>query len=223
MHVTFIRHAATDLTQAGRICGQLDAPLSSWGRIQAQCVAQRLADRPFDALYTSHLQRARDTAAAISETTGLQPVVDKRFSELFFGRFEGEPVRALAEDPSGFGHKWQKDPARKRFPGGENLRELAIRGWDGLDEVYAAHPDGHVLIVAHMFLISALLCRIAHVGVARYRLFCVDTCSLSTAHIREGGFRLMQLNDVAHLEKLDGKGGLKLHGALPGKYGAGGP
>ena len=214
MRVTFIRHGATEFTTSGRMCGQLDVPLSSWGRLQAHTLGHRLAGRPFDAIVTSPLARARDTAAVIGDALGLEPVEDLRFGELYLGGLEGQHTSVLRDDPTGFAARWKKAPARVRFPGGESMRDVARRAWAGLEDIHTQYPDGHVLVVSHMFAISALLCRILGVSVGRFRMFCVDVGSLSTVQLDRKAFRLMVLNDISQFERMQ-EMPVRMFGALP--------
>lgn len=202
MKVTFVRHGATTAAGTPRLIGRTDLALSDFGQRQAAAVAERLADRPFAALWTSPLQRCRSTAAAIGTAIGHLPVLDARLAELDLGDLEGHSLSDLPKGPGSFRDRWQKRPGTTRFPHGENLNAVAERVWAVLNELYAQHPSGHVIVVSHMFAISAALTRIFQWKPAHFRSFAVDVASLTTVSFQHGGFRLLQLNDCAHLEDL---------------------
>ena len=83
------RHGNTDWNAGARVQGQSDTPLNALGRRQAAAAAQLLlAQRP-DAIVASDLQRASDTATALSEVSGLPVTYDKRLRERFFGAWQG--------------------------------------------------------------------------------------------------------------------------------------
>jgi broad specificity phosphatase PhoE len=200
LKVTFIRHGATEWAGTPRLLGRTDLALSTIGQAQAAAVAARLAGRPFAALWSSPLRRARDTASAIGQHIGHLPVLDERLMELDLGIHEGKTFAELPSGPRTFRDKWQKRPGTTRFPGGESIAEVAARTWQVLEQLYDQHPDGHVIVVAHMFAISAALTRVFRLKPDQFRTFSVDVASLTTVQMDRGGFRLLLLNDTAHLE-----------------------
>lgn len=204
MRVTFIRHGATEWTGKPVLCGHTDVPLSDLGHAQARALAAHLGGRSFDALWASPLGRARTTAAYIGDAIGHAVVTDPRLQELDLGTLEGESFATLPKGPGTFRDRWQKNPGTVRFPKGENLREVAARGWQVMNELYHQHPQGHVIVVSHMFAISAMLCRVLSVRVGKFRTFAIDVASLTTVQMDEQGFRLLLLNDTAHLAGIEG-------------------
>lgn len=215
MRITFIRHGMSEMTGKPVLVGQTDTPLSDLGRLEAARLAERFAGRQFDALWASPLQRTRDTASAIGEAIGHMAVLDKRLMEIDLGQLEGAHFQQLHNGPGSWRDKWQKNPGRVRFPGGENLQEVAARSWKLLEELYDRHPQGHVIVVSHMFTISVMLCRVLKLKVGQFRTFAVDPASVTTVSLDQSGLRLMLLNDTSHLEGLEGH---KLRtGALPQK------
>jgi broad specificity phosphatase PhoE len=87
--LTFVRHGTTEWIEQGRLHGVSDAPLSLRGQQEARLAAQALADRHFDAFYTSPLGRARETAAIIGQAIGLEPIPLDGLREMDFGWLEG--------------------------------------------------------------------------------------------------------------------------------------
>jgi len=214
--VTFIRHGASEWTGKPVLYGQTDVPLSELGFDQAQALAGHLSGRKFDALWSSHLQRARDTAALIGQSIGHAVVTDKRLSEAYLGTLEGESFAKLPSGPGTWRERWQKSPGTTRFPKGENLKEVADRGWTVLEELYERHPRGHVVIVSHMFAISTMLCKVLSLKINKFRTFTIDTASITTIQIDDNGFRILALNDTAHLDDLPDATALRT-GSLPEK------
>ena len=203
MRVTFVRHAASEWSGKPILCGHTDIPLSAVGERQCDALATRLAGRTFDALWSSPLVRARTTASAIGDAIGHAVVTDPRLSELYLGTLEGVRFADLPQGPGTFRDRWQRNPGTVRFPKGETMREVASRTWTVLEELYDRHPKGHVLVVSHMFAISAALCRVLQVRVGRFRTFGVDLASLTTIQMDGDGFRLLMLNDTGHLTAED--------------------
>src|SRR5215211_6739329 len=93
-----VRHGMCDPVGKS-IAGWLDGvALNADGRQQASSVADRLAREPIAAIYTSPLQRARETADPIARTHAIEPIVSAAFGELQFGAWTGRTVTELQQD-----------------------------------------------------------------------------------------------------------------------------
>lgn len=91
MKLILVRHGESEDNKA-KICqGQRDSPLSELGEEQAEKVAERLKDEKIDAIYSSDLKRARDTAEAINKYHYLEIIDDKRLRERSLGILQGKP------------------------------------------------------------------------------------------------------------------------------------
>src|SRR6516225_615574 len=122
----FVRHGTTPTTGKvlpGRTPG---LHLADAGRAQAQAVADRIATlKRVDAVYSSPLERARETAAPIARARRLRVAVERGLLECDFGDWTGGELKALAKLP-----EWktvQRYPSGFRFPGGESFTEMAAR------------------------------------------------------------------------------------------------
>ena len=132
--ITFVRHGETDWNRAKKIQGSVDVPLNETGRKQAQETAKSLRGKKFDAIYSSPLARARETAEIIA---GGDVQIDERLKERCFGPLEGLDWENLPKE-----EPWD-------VPGGESINELTARVVDFIDEVAITHKGGNVLVVAH--------------------------------------------------------------------------
>jgi len=96
--VIVIRHGETEWNLANRYQGQIDSPLSVRGRQQVEAIGKRLATQPFDALYSSDLGRAMDTAGAIARCSGVSGsciIKESGFRERHYGILGGARVFAI--------------------------------------------------------------------------------------------------------------------------------
>ena len=84
-----VRHGQTDWNLAGKLQGQTDIPLNETGRQQAKQAKKLLGNLSFDAVYSSPLSRAVETAQLISGHSTLQIITDERIKEIAFGQWEG--------------------------------------------------------------------------------------------------------------------------------------
>ena len=143
-----VRHGRTGYNASRTIQGQLDVPLDEVGRGQAAAVAPRLAAFKPEAIVSSDLRRAADTAAPLAELTGLPVWSDPRLRERSFGRWEGLHGDEIAERyPEEYG-RWQ---AGKDVDGCgvEELDEVAKRASAALREAADQAPDGTVVVFSH--------------------------------------------------------------------------
>jgi len=145
--VLLVRHGATPTTgqvMPGRAPG---LHLSEAGEAQAAAVAERLGSLKLDAIYSSPLERARETAAPSAAASGLVPVEEPGLLEADVGEWTGRTLASLAKLS-----QWRgihDSPSTFRFPGGESLAELQARVVAVLDRVHAAHPGATVACFSH--------------------------------------------------------------------------
>jgi phosphoserine phosphatase len=153
-----IRHGATDWNRDGRYQGQADPPLNEEGWTQAERLADMLAVRRVEAVYSSDLQRARDTAETVGRRLGLTVFVDGRLREINQGVWEGMLVGDIA---TGFPAEWRalrEDPLHARAPGGESVAEVAQRAMEFLAEIARRTPHGAVAVFSHGLTLACVLC-----------------------------------------------------------------
>jgi 2,3-bisphosphoglycerate-dependent phosphoglycerate mutase len=128
-----VRHGETDWNAEGRLQGHTDRPLTDYGRKQARGLADDLADEELEAIYSSDLARARETAEIVGERLGLPVVLDPDLREKDWGNWEG--LTAVERD-------------RVEFVG-ESTEAHAERMVRALQRIAEQHPSGRVLVVTH--------------------------------------------------------------------------
>lgn len=147
--ICLVRHGVTDWNYEGRAQGRTDVPLNGEGRRQAEAVAERLAPERWNAIYSSPLVRAFETAKAIARKAGLEVRPDPGLMERDMAAAEGS-----TELDRRF--RW---PGRllKEVPGVETDAELRVRATETLQAIACRHPGQRVLCVAHGGLIKVFL------------------------------------------------------------------
>jgi len=98
LSLVLVRHGETEWMERGRLHGRLDSPLSPTGRRHAELAAARLRGEQFQALYSSPLGRAMETAAILGRAVGLTPQPVDGLAELDFGWLEGAPAPLWREE-----------------------------------------------------------------------------------------------------------------------------
>ncbi|RME88118.1 MAG: alpha-ribazole phosphatase [Anaerolineae bacterium] len=157
-----IRHGETDWNVEGRWQGQANVPLNARGRAQAARLAQALKDVPFDAVYSSDLARARETAEALARLKGLPVHEDPRLREIHQGEWQGMLVTEIQARYAERFERRKSDPLRVAPPGGETVAKVRERVVRALEEILAKHPGGTVAVVSHGFALAVALAHFRH-------------------------------------------------------------
>lgn len=173
-----VRHGKTPTTGKvlpGRAPG---LHLSGDGEAQAEAAAARIgALGDVAAVYSSPLERTRETAAPIARATGNRTRTEKGLLECEFGDWTGRSLKVLANKP-----EWrtvQRSPSTFRFPGGESFTEMQTRIADALGRLVAAHPGQTVVAVSHADPIKAAVAHAAGTHLDLFQRFVVSPCSVS--------------------------------------------
>lgn len=151
--ILLARHGQTDFNAPPvRIQGSLDPPLNDTGREQARALAELVADAGLAVIYTSDMQRARETAQIVAERVGIEPVVEPRVRECGWGAWEGRLVEDIAREEPERWQAWLRAGDSFRFPSapgkdGESLAEHMQRTVAALDEIRRGRLPA--LVVCH--------------------------------------------------------------------------
>jgi probable phosphoglycerate mutase len=197
MECWLVRHGESTWNAVGRFQGGLDAPLSPRGRAQAAALAAGLGGSRFDGLYTSPLQRARDTALTCGTALGLDPVPVDDLREIGLGDWEGLTLDTVRAQQGAHYRRWLDAPVDHPPPGGEPMVRLAERVRAALDTLCARHADGRVLVVSHGGAISSALCGWLGRPLNTVWSLRLDNASVTRVVLPAG--RLLGWNETGHL------------------------
>lgn len=200
--VWLIRHGETVWNAEGRFQGQLDVPLSPKGVGQAFRAAERIraTSMKFDALYSSDLARAKETARPISQAVGLEARFDTRIREIDAGDLQGLLRPEIEARFPSFFSAVNRDPWTTKRPGGESMADVAARMRDFLVSL----PEGRMLVVTHGGVVRAGLKLLLGLEGQAWRRFHIQNTSITRLVIEarepvlEG--HAITVGDVAHLE-----------------------
>jgi ribonuclease H / adenosylcobalamin/alpha-ribazole phosphatase len=154
--VLLLRHGQTALTAQKRYAGVTDPPLDETGQEQATAAAERLASAGLDAIVSSPLLRARQTAGEVAAACGLPVEVDEGFRETDFGPWEALTFAEVRERWPSELAAWLADPLATP-PGAESFTDSSARAQGALDRVLADRPGQRVLVVSHVGPIKSLI------------------------------------------------------------------
>jgi probable phosphoglycerate mutase len=164
--VTLVRHGQTASSARSAYSGQSDIPLTDTGREQAARAARQLAGAGIDAVISSPLMRARDTAQAIADATGAPLTVDERLTEVDYGPFEGLDRAGAQEQFGAAFDAWRADPFGAPVPGMEPLAAALQRARAGTAAALAAHA--HPVIVGHQGILRIVLVALGELAPGDY-------------------------------------------------------
>jgi uncharacterized phosphatase len=184
-----VRHGETDWNLTRRIQGSTDIPLNATGREQAAATGRLLARREWDAVVSSPLSRAAETAAIIAGHLGIQKVESLApIAERNYGAAEGltgEEVEELY-------------PHGVAVPGRESREDVAGRVLPALLSLAKAHPDESLIVVSHGGVIRAVLNGVT--GVAGSES--IRNGSVHSFRHSNGGLQLIAFDDPIDAESL---------------------
>jgi probable phosphomutase (TIGR03848 family) len=193
--VLLVRHAVTPTTGKilpGRARG---LHLSDEGRRQAEATAKRLAALSgVAAVYSSPLERARETAAAIGRARGLAVRLEHGLLESDIGAWTGATIKRLARRP-----EWaivQRHPAGFRFPGGESFVEMQGRVDGAVRRLVARHRGRTIVVVSHADPIRVLLAHVLGVPLDLFQRIAIAPASISAVVFRPDGVTVLTMNSV---------------------------
>ncbi|HEX6175400.1 MAG TPA: histidine phosphatase family protein [Candidatus Binatia bacterium] len=196
MQIVLLRHGATDWNLQGRCQGSSDRRLTEVGLRQAEQIAIQLGNETIHAIYSSSLERARQTAALVSRPHNLPVMIEDDVRELDHGQLEGLTFNEIKAKYSDFLTIWRTAPAELQIPGGERLADVAERAWRALSRIAQRHQtDQTVVVVSHNFPILGVVCRVTGTDLNNYRSFHLDPCGVTriTQH-RNGLWEVTHVN-----------------------------
>ena len=206
--IYLVRHGETQGNIDDKAQGHLDVPLTETGRLQAKAVAERLSDIEFDAVYSSDLQRAFDTAKAITaHQPELQIQTRSQLREYHFGDYEDMTWAEISNTYPALYRRWKNLSMRLdiEFPGGESTLDAWERVGEVLKEILSEHQQGGetILIVGHGGSLQAVLAHLLNLSAANQWFFLFDNTSVTV--IKEhpytpNAWRANQFNDTSHLD-----------------------
>ena len=193
--IVIVRHAESQANRDGYWNGRTDGPLSEEGRLSLDPLGKRLANRAFDRVISSPLERTRATAESFADSYE----IDERFIEIDLGEWEG---RTLDEIKDQDGKNLEAAISRRDIPmgrTGESLDKAARRAIEAVDGLADSMDDGDsVAVVTHGGFLQAILHRHLAGSGRRVHAFTLNT-GITRLVFQFGRPRLASFNDVGHL------------------------
>ncbi len=198
-----VRHGQSMGNLKRRFLGHTDLPLTEHGHAQAAAVARYLEDEHIDAVYSSDLLRAYQTAEPIAASHGLPIVTDADLREIYAGDWENDTFLHIHETWGEEFRIFRSDIGHACPPNGESTMDVGRRVYACLTRIAEANPDRTVLVASHATAIGMFTAftmgldadHAKHISLA-------SNASCSVFEYREGVFYLRRYSEESYLGDL---------------------
>jgi 2,3-bisphosphoglycerate-dependent phosphoglycerate mutase len=199
--ITAIRHGETAWNVDTRIQGQLDISLNEKGYWQAEQAGKAMASEPIDAIISSDLARAYETALAIAKHHGLTVQADHGLREREFGSFQGKTFAEIEAQMPNEALLW-----RKRVPdfspgGGESLLQFRERVTQCLCRLIAQNAGKHIVVVSHGGVMDIIYREATSLDLQAPRTWQLGNASINRVLFNGEHFSLVGWSDTSHLSE----------------------
>lgn len=195
-----VRHGETAWNAEHRVQGQLDVPLNAIGQAQALAASKILVQETFDAIYSSDLSRAQQTAAPTASALGMKVVLERELRERHYGIFERLTYAEVKEKfPEDYARFEARDP-EFAFRTGERLKDFHARSIAVLSAIADAHRGKSILVFTHGGVLDMLYRHVTGLPVSAPRDFGIPNAGLNRLEVVSTGWRIRVWADTAHLD-----------------------
>ena len=202
MRLWLIRHGETDWNAEQRIQGRTDIPLNSVGHQQAQCVAECFSAQPIQAIYSSDLSRALQTARPLADRLALNLEPNSAFAERDFGVFQGLTADEIAQAHPDDYQRWQSRDASFAPDGGESLIQFQSRVELAMNDLSQRHQGQSVVVVSHGGFLD-MVYRLGHgVAMNQARDWKIPNAGIQELLMADGKIQIIRWALVDHLDTL---------------------
>lgn len=198
MKLILVRHGETEWTSLGKFQGVTDIGLNEKGRKQCRLLGVSLRDEKIDAIYSSDLKRAVETASEIASYHGLPVWADLDLREMNYGVLEGLTSVELKEKYPDILSEWINNPEKVRIPEGESIKRVRKRAFRAIHKIYKKHSRRTVVVVSHNITIKILLSKFLGKNFSEFLTLELHPSSKSVV-VCNDRLEVKVLNDVTHL------------------------
>lgn len=198
-----MRHGETDWNIVRRLQGHEDIPLNAAGLQQARATARALSAGTLDAVVSSDLMRARQTAEAIAVASGYTVTEDTALRERCYGAFEGMVDDEIRRTYPQAYADWRGRVLDARFPAGqrvaETLQEFYDRTTQAIARIGDAYAGQRIAVVAHGGVLECLYRHATKTSIGLKRDFAIHNASISRLAWDGSQLELEEWGSIAHL------------------------
>jgi phosphoserine phosphatase len=200
--IYLVRHGQTAWNKEEVFRGRTDIPLDETGLREAELAGEYFRPINIQAIYSSPLSRAWQTAQKIALIHPLQVESLEGLIDMSFGAWEGHSLREVEEKDGVRYQQWRDEPHLVNLPGGETLEEVRVRAMAALDKVIHQHLEQTLVLVSHRVVNKVLICGILALDNSHFWQITQDTTAINLIQYRKGTYVLSLLNETCHLKAL---------------------
>ncbi len=195
-----VRHGETKRNSEAKLQGRgSDFPLNAKGIEQVRSLGLALKDEKLEAIYSSPLKRALETAQAISAYHHLQVHTDHALEEIDMGLIEGLDLAEVKKSQADFWKRWREEDYSAPLPGGESVLQVQQRAWGAIQGILRRYREGTVVVVSHALCLQTVITAILGVPLSIFSRFRLGLASITTFQIDNERTILVCLNETCHL------------------------
>jgi len=195
------RHGETAWNVEKVFRGRADVDLDRVGLKQAELLGKYLSNWELEAIYSSPLRRALDTANMVAGYQKVAVRVAEGLTDFDYGEWQSVPEQEVKKLYPALLNEWHSNPHKVRTPGGESLEDVRRRVVEVLDGILS-RDHGTVLLVSHRVVIKVLICYLLGLDNSHFWNIRQDVCGITTFDHVDGRFVLTRHNDTSHLREL---------------------
>jgi broad specificity phosphatase PhoE len=196
-----VRHGETVWNVEKIYRGRTDVNLDEIGAKQAELLGKYLSNWELEAIYSSPLKRALDTANIVASYQKIGVHVAKGLIDFDYGEWQSLPEQEVQRLYPALLNEWHNNPHKARMPGGESLEDVRRRAIKVVNDVLSKY-QGSVLLVSHRVVIKVLICSLLGLDNSHFWNINQDVCGITIFNYVDGRFVLTSHNDTSHLREL---------------------
>ncbi len=204
--IYLVRHGTTDWnSQSAKeeiFRGRVDCKLNETGKQEARALERYFRETHLDAVYSSPLSRAFETAEAVALPKGLEVRPDPAFIDMDFGEWQGLSVKSVMERYPELYRIWRERPQEAGFPAGETLRQVRSRTWERFQELARENRGRTLLIASHRVITKVLICAALGLDDSHFWQIKQDRTAVNCFEYTGRMFIASLMNDTCHLKSV---------------------
>lgn len=199
VNIVLVRHGETAWNRNKIFRGTYDIPLNETGQAQAKLLAKVFRKRRIDAVYSSPLSRAYQTAEIALSHHQIEPVIVEEFIDINYGDWTGKEDSAVEKQWPREHAIWNNEPQKAHIPGGEALRTVFNRAFEAMECIAAKHKDQTVAIFTHRVVNKLLVLGALGLELSHFKCIMQDNCCLNEFIRTETGYLIQCINNTSHI------------------------
>jgi len=181
--------------------GRADVSLDEVGIKQAELLGKYLGNWKLEAIYSSPLRRALDTANIIARYQKIGVQIAEGLIDFDYGKWQSLPEQEVKRLYPALLNEWHNNPHKVRMPGGERLEDVRRRAIEVVNDILSKY-QGSVVLVSHRVVNKVLICSLLGLDNSHFWNINQDVGGITIFNYVDGRFVLTRHNDTSHLREL---------------------